>query len=102
MNMSEWPAAVLTFALSTTYPTAIYWLLNWSHSGIVCRLSISRILEMIEEKRCSNCGCVKPLSQFHKYTGKTARSPDGYRAECKSCRNKKERERQRRYRAEQK
>lgn len=57
---------------------------------------------MIEEKRCSNCGCIKPLSQFHKYTGKTARSPDGHRAECKSCRNKKERERQRRYRAEQK
>ncbi|WFD55457.1 putative kilA anti-repressor protein [Escherichia phage Ioannina] len=55
---------------------------------------------MIEEKRCSQCGCVKPLSQFHKYTGKTARSPDGYRAQCKSCRNKAERERQRRYREE--
>lgn len=41
------------------------------------------------KKRCSNCGLHKPLDEFHVYVGKTARSKDGYRTECKKCRNKK-------------
>lgn len=49
---------------------------------------------MTEEtkKRCTGCGLFKTLDQFHKYTGKTARSADGYRAKCKKCRNKYENE----------
>lgn len=42
---------------------------------------------LVVYKVCSNCGQKKPLSEFHKYTGKTARSPDGHRAMCKVCRN---------------
>ncbi len=42
-----------------------------------------------KKKRCSNCGLHKPLSEFHAYTGRTARSKDGYRNECKKCRNAK-------------
>lgn len=42
-----------------------------------------------QKKRCSNCGLHKPLSDFHAYTGATARSKDGYRNECKKCRNAK-------------
>jgi hypothetical protein len=53
---------------------------------------------MLETKTCVTCGKEKPLEEFHKYTGRTARSPDGHRAECKKCRNGKERERQRQYR----
>lgn len=56
----------------------------------------------METKRCTNCGRVKPLEEFHKYTGRTARSPDGRRAECKKCRNAKERERQVVYREQAK
>ena len=41
------------------------------------------------KKRCSSCGLHKPLSEFHTYTGATARSKDGYRSECKKCRNAK-------------
>lgn len=50
---------------------------------------------MTEEtkKRCNSCGLHKPLSEFHKYVGKTARSVDGHRAECKKCRNRKQLER---------
>lgn len=33
-------------------------------------------------KRCSDCGEVLPLDQFHKSTG----SPDGHKARCKACR----------------
>jgi hypothetical protein len=40
-----------------------------------------------EKKRCSSCGLHKPLSEFHRYVGKTARSKDGHRAKCKKCRN---------------
>lgn len=45
-----------------------------------------------QKKRCSNCGLHKPLSEFHKYSGKPGqlyRSKDGYRNECKKCRNAK-------------
>lgn len=45
------------------------------------------------KKRCNACGLHKPLSDFHKYVGKTARSVDGHRAECKKCRNRKQLER---------
>lgn len=53
---------------------------------------------MEQSKRCVTCGFVKPLTGFHKYVGRTCRSPDGYRAECKKCRNEKERKRQQAYR----
>lgn len=44
-------------------------------------------------KRCSGqCRKRKPLSEFHRYTG---RSVDGFRPVCKECRRKIERERQR-------
>lgn len=41
---------------------------------------------MEQQKTCTACGHTKPLDEFHKYTGKTARSPDGHRAVCKQCR----------------
>ena len=45
------------------------------------------------KKRCSNCGLHKPLSEFHRYVsnkpGQQYRSRDGYRNECKKCRNAK-------------
>lgn len=44
-------------------------------------------------KRCSGpCRKRKPLSEFHRYSG---RSVDGFRAVCKQCRREAERERQR-------
>ena len=52
----------------------------------------------IELKRCGTCGLRKPLEEFHKYVGRTCRSPDGHRAECKKCRNQKERVRSQKYR----
>lgn len=48
---------------------------------------------MAELKKCADCGHEKPLSEFHRYTGKTARSPDGYRAVCIDCRCAAERKR---------
>lgn len=50
-------------------------------------------------KMCRCCGVEKPLSEFHKYTGATCRSPDGRRAICKVCRNEQAREYARRKRA---
>lgn len=47
---------------------------------------------MADMKTCTACGETKPLYEFHKYTGKTARSPDGYRATCKECRCADERD----------
>lgn len=38
-------------------------------------------------KTCSSCGETKPYSEFHTYDSPKARSPDGYRAQCKCCRN---------------
>lgn len=44
-------------------------------------------------KRCNGpCRKRKPLSEFHRYSG---RSVDGFRAVCKQCRREAERERQR-------
>jgi hypothetical protein len=38
------------------------------------------------EKRCTLCGLVQPISEFHKRIG----SPDGHRSQCKRCRNEEE------------
>ena len=35
----------------------------------------------MEQKRCSNCGELKPLSEFHKHRGRK----DGLRSQCKTC-----------------
>lgn len=56
----------------------------------------------VVDKLCVTCGFYKPLEEFHKYVGRTCRSPDGRRSECKKCRNAKERARQAQYRAEKK
>lgn len=45
---------------------------------------------MTNKKRCTTCGNQKPLTEFHKYVGDNCRSRDGYRAECKLCRNAKQ------------
>lgn len=45
----------------------------------------------IIEKTCSKCGETKPVEEFHRYVGPNARSRDGYRAQCKECRNAAER-----------
>ena len=36
-----------------------------------------------KRKRCTHCGKVKPLSEFHR----NKRSRDGYRPDCKQCRS---------------
>lgn len=48
---------------------------------------------MTATKQCSRCGIPKPLDAFHRDT----RQPDGYRAECKECRNARVRVQQREY-----
>lgn len=47
-------------------------------------------------KKCSMCGKVKPLSEFHARTG----SPDGHRGYCKECAAKAERARRAKQSAE--
>lgn len=43
------------------------------------------------KKLCNKCQQEKPLTEFSKYYGKTCRSTDGFRTECKQCRNETER-----------
>jgi 5-methylcytosine-specific restriction endonuclease McrA len=43
----------------------------------------------LQEKRCSDCGEVRPIEQF----GRRKDSPDGYRGVCKPCLNKQQAER---------
>ena len=47
-------------------------------------LGIVQEAEM-SEKRCTSCGKVRPLTEFH---GMKA-APDGHRYECKACENKR-------------
>ena len=44
-------------------------------------------------KVCNKCQQSKPLTEFGIYYGNTCRSADGFRTECKQCRNKTETER---------
>lgn len=45
------------------------------------------------KKICNKCQIEKPLTEFSKYIGNTCRSRDGFRTECKKCRNTQEAER---------
>jgi hypothetical protein len=42
---------------------------------------------MLKQKKCTKCGCLKSLDDFHK----NSKSSDGYKGQCKICRNESNR-----------
>jgi hypothetical protein len=54
-----------------------------SHDGASIELLDSCEIEMETHKKCSKCGEILPVENFHK----DSNSPDGIRTVCKNCRS---------------